>query len=107
MYLCLTEKKSMELNKKSEEFYEKLKSQLYDTTLWPAEYLYKFIVKSDTQKIAEVEAIFNNMGAVITTKESKNGKYTSVSINVKMKNPEHVIKKYKEVTEKVDDVISL
>ena len=47
------------------------------------------------------------MGAVINTKESKNGKYTSVSINVKMKNPDAVIEKYKEVSEKVEGVISL
>ena len=47
------------------------------------------------------------MGAVISTTESKNGKYTSVSINVLMRNPEAVIGKYKEVTENVEGVISL
>lgn len=91
----------------SEEFYEKLKSQLYDTSLWPSEYLYKFIVISDLEKIVKVEAIFDNMGAVIETKESKNGKYTSVSINVLMQTPEAVIQKYKEVAEKIEGVISL
>ncbi|MFI1743112.1 DUF493 family protein [Thalassobellus sediminis] len=91
----------------SEEFYKKLKTQLYDTALWPSAYLYKFIVKSDKEKIALVEALFNNIGAVIQKKESKNGKYTSISINVLMKNPDAVIDKYKEVTEKVEGVISL
>ena len=90
-----------------EEFYKKLKSQLYDTSLWPSEYLYKFIVISNLEKIAQIEAIFDNMGAVIETKESKNGKYTSVSINVLMRNPDAVIHKYKEVAEKVEGVISL
>ncbi len=98
---------NMESNNKSAEFYDKLKTQLYDTASWPSEYLYKFIVASSSEKIAEVEAIFNDMGAVITTTESKNGKYTSLSISVKMKNPEHVIEKYKEVTENVEGVISL
>ncbi len=91
----------------SEEFYEKLKTQLHETASWPAEYLYKFIVKSDLEKIAKLEAIFDNMGAVITTTESKNGKYTSVSINLLMRNPGTVIEKYKEVAEKVEGVISL
>jgi len=90
-----------------EEFYEKLKTQLYDTATWPSEYLYKFIVKSDLKKIAEIEAIFNNIGAVINTIESKNGKYTSVSIHVKLEDPDAVIGKYKEVAEKVEGVISL
>ena len=89
------------------EFYKKLKDQLYETTTWPSEYLYKFIVKSDLDKIAEIEALFNNLGAVINTIESKNGKYTSVSINVLMRDPDAVIEKYKEVAENVEGVISL
>ena len=90
-----------------EEFYKKLKVQLSETNSWPSEYLYKFIVKSDISKIAEIEALFDNTGAVIQTIESKNGKYTSVSINVIMKDPDAVISKYIEVTNNVDDVISL
>ena len=97
----------MDANSNAEAFYEKLKSQLYETNSWPAEYLYKFIVKSDVKKIAEIEAIFDNMGAVIHTIESKNGKYTSVSINLLMRDPDVVIDKYKEVAEKVEGVISL
>lgn len=90
-----------------EEFYKKLKDQLLETTSWPSEYLYKFIVLSETSKILQIENIFDNTGAVIETKESKNGKYTSVSINVVLKNPDAVILKYKEVTSKVEGVISL
>ena len=90
-----------------EEFYAKLKTQLADTSLWPTEYLYKFIVPTRQEKIEKIEGIFNNMGAVITTKQSKNGKYTSVSVNVRMKNPDAVIDKYKDVAKKVDGVISL
>lgn len=92
---------------KTDEFYEKLRSQLYDTSSWPSEYLYKFIVKSDNQKIADIEVLFDNLGAVIRTNASKNGKYTSISINLTLKNPEAVIEKYKEVAKKVKGVISL
>ena len=97
----------MSSNQTSEEFYEKLKGRLYETASWPSEYLYKFILKSDIEKIAKIEAFFNNMGAVIHTTESKNGKYTSVSINVLMRNPELVIEKYKDVINNVEGVISL
>ena len=79
-----------------EEFYAKLKKQLQDTAMWPSEYLYKFIVPTQEDKIQQIEDIFDNLGAVIETKQSKNGKYTSVSINVRMKNPDAVIYKYKE-----------
>lgn len=47
------------------------------------------------------------MGAVISTKQSSKGKYTSISINLKMNSPDQVIEKYKEVGEKIDGVISL
>lgn len=89
-----------------EEFYKKLKEQLQDTSKWPSDYLYKFIVKSDMDKIAQIHRIFDNMGAVIESKKSKKGKYTSVSITVNLKNPDAVIIKYKEVGE-IEGVISL
>jgi putative lipoic acid-binding regulatory protein len=97
----------MDSSKETDEFYEKLKLQLYDTALWPTEYLYKFIVLSKGSGVNYIEALFDNLGAVISTHESKKGKYTSISINVKMKNPEAVIAKYKEVAENVEGVISL
>ena len=97
----------MDAARNPEEFYKKLRAQLYDTSLWPSEYLYKFIVPTSKEKIAGVEGIFDNMGAVITTKKSRKGNYTSVSVNVKMKDPDAVIDKYKEVADKVEGVISL
>lgn len=89
-----------------DEFYKKLKEQLSDTSLWPAPYLFKFIVPTSIEKITQVTSFFNHEGAVIQTKESRNGKYTSISINVRMKNPDSVITKYKEVAI-VKGVISL
>lgn len=97
----------MESANNPEEFYEKLKGQLQDTAEWPTEYLYKFIVPTTETKVGKIQKIFDNMGAVITTKKSKNNKYTSVSVNVRMKNPDAVIDKYKEVGKKVEGVISL
>lgn len=90
-----------------EEFYAKLKKQLQDTAMWPSEYLYKFIVPTKGEQVGQVEDIFDNTGAVIETKQSKKGTYTSVSINVRMKNPDAVIEKYREVAKKVEGVISL
>ncbi|MEN8817613.1 MAG: DUF493 family protein [Nonlabens sp.] len=93
-------------NNNSEEFYAKLKTQLADTSIWPSKYMYKFIVPTQGTQIKEIEKVFDNTGAVINTKESSKGKYTSVSILVKMKNPDAVIEKYMEIS-KVEGVISL
>ncbi len=89
-----------------EEFYKRLKEQLAGTTVWPSDYLYKFIVESDSDNIKEIHNIFDHTGAVITSKKSKKGKYTSVSVTVNLKNPDEVIEKYKEVGA-LEGVISL
>lgn len=94
------------MDKKSEEFYIRLKEELQTTSEWPAIYLYKFIVPTDTDRVLAVENAFNNMGAVINTNQSKTGKFTSISVNVRMKDPEHVIEKYIEVST-VEGIISL
>lgn len=94
------------MDKKTEEFYSRLKEELANTSMWPAPYLYKFIVSSDSHKISQVEAAFNNMGAVIHTQQSKTGKYTSISITVDMLNPDAVIQKYQELAT-VEGIISL
>ena len=92
--------------KKSEDFYKRLREQLESDTNWPAPYLYKFIIPASNEKIAEIEAIFDGLGALIQTRDSSKGSYTSVSIKVTMDSPEAVIKKYLEVSE-VEGVISL
>ena len=95
------------MDKKTEEFYTRLKTELENTTeKWPAEYLYKFIVPAGEEKIALIEKAFNDMGAVITTNKSKNGNYSSVSINVVMPSADAIIEKYKEVST-IEGIISL
>lgn len=88
------------------EFYEKLKISLSETTSFPTRYLYKFIVESSVEKVAEIETFFDNMGAVIDKRASSSAKYTSLSIYVTMNSPEEIIEKYREVS-KVEGVISL
>ena len=87
-------------------FYTKLKAQLDDTTTFPADYLYKFIVPTDANQVAEVEEMFNDSGAVINTKKSKTGKYVSVSIVLKIESSDKVISYYKKA-EKIKGIISL
>ena len=96
----------MKKDKNTSDFYERLKEQLRDDTQWPSPYLYKFIIPSQLSKIAEIEAIFDGDDAIINTRDSSKGTYTSISIKVLMDSPEKVIEKYLEVS-KVEGVISL
>lgn len=92
--------------KDRESFYQKLKTQLDETTQFPTDYLYKFIVSAEGDKVDEVQSIFDNTGAVINTKKSKTGKYISISIVIQLPSSDDVIKYYQQA-EKVEGIISL
>jgi hypothetical protein len=76
------------------------------STTWPATYLYKFIVPSVNDNVLRVEEAFDCMGAVIKTTKSKTGKFTSISVDVTMKDSQEVIDKYIEVST-IEGIISL
>jgi hypothetical protein len=96
----------MKQDKKTTEFYKRLKEQLSLDTEWPSPYLYKFIIDSSLEKIAEIRAIFDETDARIHTRDSTKGTYTSISVKVTMISPDAVIEKYLEVS-KIEGVISL
>ncbi|MFY0604667.1 MAG: DUF493 family protein [Flavobacteriaceae bacterium] len=91
---------------KGEEFYKKLKAQLEDTTVFPADYMYKFIVPTDGNQVEQVKEMFDKGGAVINTKKSKTGKYISVSVVINLSSSNEVISYYKKA-EKIKGIISL
>lgn len=94
------------MDDKTKAFYERLKTELDNANEWPAEYLFKFIVPTDKQKIETVENAFDRMGAVIKTTQSKTAKFTSISIDVTMNSAEAIVGKYLEVST-IEGIISL
>jgi hypothetical protein len=93
-------------NQEIEEFYTKLKSELEKTTVFPAEYLYKFILPTGEDKKAAIRAVFATTTATIEEKPSSSGKYIAYSIRLKVQNPDEVIAYYKEAG-KIEGIISL
>ena len=89
-----------------EAFYKKLKESLENTTKFPTEYMFKFIIPTDKEKVKKIKDAFNYSGVIINTKPSKTGKYKSLTILVTMKSADEIIKKYKEVAH-IEGVISL
>ena len=95
-----------EKEKETREFYERLKKKLDLSTTWPSLYLYKFILPSEKENILRVQEAFDCLGAVIKTTKSKTGKFTSISINVMMKDSQQIIDKYIELST-IKGIISL
>ena len=103
-YICYYFK--LKMDKKSEEFYERLKNELEKSSTWPAVYLFKFIVPAVNDNVEKVENAFDSLGAVIKTTQCKTGKFTIISFFVLMQNPQEIIKKYLELTT-IEGIISL
>jgi len=94
------------MDKNTEEFYERLKVELDMSNTWPALYLFKFIVPSESNNVVRVELAFDCMGAIIKTRKSKTGKFTSISVDVQVKNSQEIVDKYLEVST-ITGIISL
>jgi uncharacterized protein len=93
-------------DKVGQEFYDRLQTELDRSNTWPTEYLFKFIVPSIDDNVEKVENAFNCMGAVIKTTKSKTGKFTSISVDVTVKDSQEIIQKYQEVAT-IKGIVSL
>ncbi|MGY6649942.1 DUF493 family protein [Wenyingzhuangia sp. IMCC45574] len=91
---------------KKETFYRDLKIKLEENTKFPSDYLYKFIVPTDKNQEKEVLAAFVGKKIATAKKASKNGKYVSISIKLRVKNADEVIQNYYSV-EGIEGLISL
>ena len=84
-------------HKSPEEFYKSLKEKLTDHHNFPEEYLFKFIIPSDSEKITEILKIFDGLKFSFSNKESKNGNYTACTIQSFVLDADQVIEIYKKV----------
>lgn len=86
-------------NQQAADFYIDFKKKLEENQCFPTDYLFKFIVPTIESVIAEVQAIFaNDEKAAFSSRDSKNGKYTSLTIKVRVKNADEVVDYYQRAS---------
>ena len=78
----------------TEEELENFKQKLVESMTFPGVYMFKFIVTTENRNIALVENLFGSE-TLIHTKESGQGKYTSVTAKQVVMNVEEIIEIYK------------
>lgn len=83
---------------KQDEFYEKFRKRLDETTEFPSKYIYKFIIPTSHKGIAEISKVFDGAHPQFQLKESKNGKYTSVTVITFVIDAEQVIYYYQRAS---------
>ncbi|MFW5687421.1 MAG: DUF493 family protein [Bacteroidota bacterium] len=84
---------------------ESLRKKLDLHSSWPMNYMFKFIVPAQMDKIARVEALFSNE-AIITRNESKNGKFVSISARQRMESSDQIIRVYEKASG-IDKILAL
>ena len=85
--------------------FESLRERLEELT-YPSVYMFKFIVKSELQKIAQIEALFDPEKAEIIRKESSKGAFISITVKEVMLGTDEIITIYQKAS-KINGVITL
>ncbi|MBL4707805.1 MAG: DUF493 domain-containing protein [Flavobacteriales bacterium] len=75
-----------------------LREKLEEDSNWPRVYFFKFIVPSDNEKLAKVEALFGPETQV-NLKQSSKGNFISVSAKELMLSANRVIDRYEKAAE--------
>ena len=71
-----------------------IKALLNANHSWPTVYTFKFIVKGDLDKIAQVQDLFNTKTAQVSMKESSKGNYISLTAKEVMNSAQEILDIY-------------
>ena len=85
--------------------FKALRDKLEKSGDWPRVYFFKFIIPSNNEKLAKIEALFGPE-AQVSIKQSNKGNYVSISAKELMLNVDSVIERYEKAS-KVEGVMSL
>jgi uncharacterized protein len=84
---------------------DSLQEKLDNHKSWPMAFMFKFIVPAQNDKIARVEALFQE-SAIITRKESRFGKYISITAKQLMESSAQIIEIYKKASS-IENIVAL
>ena len=87
-------------------FYQRLETQLSESTDWPTTYLFKFIIPTDEDRKKALLAIFSGIDAKISTKNSSGNKYQSISVEAVFQTPEVIVDIHKKAAQ-IEGIIQL
>lgn len=90
----------------ADDFYLKFKERLEQTHSFPTDYIFKYIVPAEQSIIAKLHSIFSSANPSISTRDSKNGKYTSITIKVPVSDANDVVIYYRQAAE-IEGIVML
>ena len=91
---------------KSKDFYLRFKDQLLESQDWPGIYIFKFIVKDNSEEYNQLKKYLNKYDGKKSLKSSSKKKFLSLTFELYANSPLDVINNYKAI-ENIDNIISL
>ena len=91
---------------KSKNFYLRFKDQLLESQDWPGIYIFKFIVKDNSEEYNQLKKYLKNFEGKKSLKSSSKKKFLSLTFEFYANSPVDVINIYKGI-ENIDNIISL
>ena len=91
---------------KSKNFYLRFKDQLLESQDWPGIYIFKFIVKDNSEEYNQLKKYLKNFEGKKSLKSSSKKKFLSLTFEFYANSPLDVINIYKGI-ENIDNIISL
>ncbi len=91
---------------KSKDFYLRFKDQLLESQDWPGIYIFKFIVKDNSEEYNQLKKYLKNYKGKKSLKSSSKNKFLSLTFEFYANSPVDVINIYKGI-ENIDNIISL
>lgn len=88
------------------DFYANFREKLMDVEQFPTLYTFKFIVPATEENKLAIEQLFEHPSTKIQIKDSKTGKYNSLTVETFVNSADDVIAYYKKVST-IDKVIML
>ncbi len=93
-------------NNNSTDFYDNFRAKLNSVEQFPTIYTFKFIVPATEENKQTIEKLFEHPSTKIQVKDSKTGKYNSLTIETFVNSADDVIDYYKKVSS-IEKVIML
>lgn len=88
------------------DFYSSFREKLMDVEQFPTLYTFKFIVPATEENKTKIETLFEHPSTKIQIKDSKTGKYNSLTVETFVNSADDVIDYYKKVSA-IEKVIML
>lgn len=84
-------------NQSVDDFYRGFKEKLEKEHTFPTNYIFKFIFPAEQSNVAKLHTIFEKANASFSSRDSKNGRYTSITINAFVNDADDIIIYYRQV----------